>query len=133
MEDELGELPQPALGVQIQRAIVDYHLDHAGLDSLLAIVELLNEHAAVWGDHNAHGLREVFPLDAVAVRRALHGAFAEVQHHSSRLLGEAASFARTPVAKSVRRLLAAPGRMAGVFTRGATRSDAGNKRSPGWG
>ena len=48
VEDELGELPEAALAVQIQRAILDYHLDRAGLEPLLTIVELLNEHAAVW-------------------------------------------------------------------------------------
>ena len=92
VEDELGELPQPALAVQIQRAILDYHLDRAGLESLLTIVELLNEHAAVWDGRDARVLRDVFPLDPVEVRRALHGAFAEVQHHSARLLGEISRF-----------------------------------------
>ncbi len=105
VEDELGELPEPALAVQIQRAILDYHLDRAGLEPLLTIVELLNEHAAVWESGTAGALRDVCPLDPVEVRRALHGAFAEVQHHSARLLGDAASLARTPVAKPLRRLI----------------------------
>ncbi len=105
VEDELGELPQPSLAVQIQRAMLDYHLERGGLEPLLAIVELLNEHAAIWQGRSAQVLREVFPLDAVEVRRALHGAFAEVQHHSARLLSSAASVARTPVAQPLRRLI----------------------------
>ncbi len=105
VEDELGELPEPALAVQIQRAILDYHLDRAGLEPLLTIVELLNEHAAVWDHRSAGALREVFPLDPTEVRRALHGAFAEVQHHSVRQLSDAVSFARTSVAKPLRLLI----------------------------
>ena len=105
VEDELGEVPQPALAVQIQRAVLDYHLDRAGLEGLLALVELLNEHAATWDDRSARVLREVCPLDAVEVRRALHGAFAEVQHHGARQLSGTASFARTAVAKPLRRLI----------------------------
>ncbi len=105
VEDELGEMPEPALAVQIQRAIVDYHLDRAGLEPLLTLVELLNEHAAVRAGGGAGVLNDVFPLDPIEVRRALHGAFAEVQHHSARLLSDAASLARTPVAKPLRRLV----------------------------
>ena len=105
VEDELGELPQPALAVQIQRALLDYHLDHAGLEPLLAIVELLNEFAAIGTQRGARVLRDVFPIDPVEVRRAFNGAFAEVQHHSARWLGDAASFARNSVAKPLRRLI----------------------------
>ena len=54
VEDELGEIPEPSLAVQIQRAILDYYQDDAGLESLLALIELLNEHAAVW-DHAPDG------------------------------------------------------------------------------
>ncbi len=106
VEDDVGELPQPALAVQIQRAMVDYHMDRAGLDPLLAIIELLNEHAAVWDGKSARVLREFLPLDPVEVRRALRDAFAEVQHHSARQLSAAVSFARTPVAKPLRSLIA---------------------------
>ena len=105
VEDELGELPQPSLDAQIQRSIVDYHLDRAGLESLLATVELLNERAAIRNDRPAPVLREIFPMDAVEVRRALRGAFAEVQHHSARLLCDTVVIARTPVARSLRRLI----------------------------
>ena len=44
VEDELGELPEPALPIQIQRAILDYLLNDTGMEPLLTLVELLNEH-----------------------------------------------------------------------------------------
>lgn len=105
VEDELGELPEPALAVQIQRAILDYHLDRAGMEPLLTLVELLNEHAAVWGGRSVGVVGEICPLDPVEVRHALHGAFAEVQHHSVRQLRDAVSFARTSAAKPLRLLI----------------------------
>ena len=106
VEDELGEIPEPSLAIQIQRAILDYHQDNAGLGSLLALIELLNEHTAVW-DHTPDGaLRALFPLDPVEARRVLHGAFADVQHHSVRVLSEATGFLRSEIARPLRDLIA---------------------------
>ena len=106
VEDELGEIPEPSLSVQIQRAVLAYHQDNAGLGSLLALIELLNEYTAVWEVERGAALRRVFPLDPVEARRALHGAFADVQHHSVRVLTEAASFLRAEVARPLRDLIA---------------------------
>ena len=106
VEDELGEIAEPGLAVQIQRAILEYQQDRNGLDGLLTLVELLNQHAAESGvDGKATVLREVFPLDPVEVRRVLHGAFAEVQHHDAGALCHAAAFARAEVGKPLRRLI----------------------------
>ena len=106
VEDELGEVPEPSLAIQIQRAILDYHQDGAGLESLLALVELLNEYTAVWETVGGGTLRRVFPLDPVEARRALHGAFADVQHHNVRVLTEAAGFLRAEIARPLRDLIA---------------------------
>ncbi len=107
VEDELGEIAELDLPVQIQRALLDYYLNQGGLDPLLTLVELLNQHAAAKEKLSKNGqvLREVCPLDPVAVREALHGAFAEVQHHDARVLSDAASFARASVARPLRRLI----------------------------
>ncbi len=107
VEDELGEIAEPGLDLQIQRAVLDYHLNRGGMDPLLTLVELLNRHAAATKEKSGKGavLRDVFPLDPVEVRRALHGAFAEVQHHDARVLCDAGSFARAVVARPLRRLI----------------------------
>ena len=105
VEDEQGEIAEPELTVQIQRAILDYQQDRGGLDGLLNLVELLNQHAMSAMAKEATVLREVFPLDPVEVRRVLHEAFAEVQHHDARVLCEAASVARAEVGKPLRRFI----------------------------
>ena len=46
----------------------------------------------------------LFPLDPVEARRALHAAFADVQHHSVRVLSEAARFLRAEIARPVARV-----------------------------
>ena len=106
VEDELGEIAEPTLAVQIQRAILDYQQNRGGLESLLTVVELLNQQVTSKEiEGPATVLREVFPLDPVEVRRALHGAFAEVQHHDARFLCEAMTFARTEVGRALQRLI----------------------------
>ena len=106
VEDELGEIAETGLPVQIQRAILDYHQNRGGLDGLLTLVELLNGYAAVLDPGvRAPLLREVCPLDPVEVRQSLHTAFAEVQHHDTRVLCDALSFARARVAGPLRRLI----------------------------
>ena len=106
VEDELGEIAEPTLPVQIQRAILEYQQDRSGLDGLLTVVELLNQHVTGSGvEGKAATLRAVFPLDPVEVRRALHGAFAEVQHHDAGVLCQAASFARAEVGRPLGRLI----------------------------
>ena len=75
IEDELGEIPEPSLSIQIQRAILDYHQDDAGLESLVALIELLNEYTTLWAAVGTGALRRVFPLDPVETRRALHKRF----------------------------------------------------------
>ncbi len=105
VEDEVGEQPEPSLSIQIQRAVIAYHQDEADIQALLALVELLNEHAAVAEPAPASMLARVFPLDPVEVRRALYGAFADLQHHSVRVLGESASLGRTSVARPLRELI----------------------------
>ena len=105
VEDELGEVPEPSLAVQIQRAILAYHQDNADLDGLLAIVELLNEHVKIWDGQGANLLRAVFPLDPVEVRRLLHTAFGDVQHHSVRVLSDVFAHARSEAARPLRSLV----------------------------
>ena len=105
VEDELGEVPEPSLAVQIQRAILAYHQDNAGIDGLMAVVELLNEHVAVWDGQGANILRAVFPLDPVEVRRLLHAAFGDVQHHSVRVLSDVFARARSEAARPLRALV----------------------------
>ena len=105
VEDELGEIAEPTLPVQIQRAILEYQQDRGGLDGLLNVVELLNQHSKGTSKEAAPVLHEICPLDPVEVRRTLHGAFAEVQHHDARVLSEAASFAKSEVGKPLRRLI----------------------------
>ena len=105
VEDELGEVPEPSLAVQIQRAILAYHRDNADIDGLVAIVELLNEHVAIWDGHGANVLRGVFPLDPGEVRRLLHAAFGDVQHHSVRVLSDVFAQARSAAARPLRALV----------------------------
>lgn len=107
VEDEVGEQPEPSLSIQIQRALIAYHQGEADIQALLALIELLNEHAAVREDTDTESnvLSRVFPLDPVEVRRALHGAFADAQHHSARVLAATPGLARAPVARSVRELI----------------------------
>lgn len=106
VEDELGEIPEPSLSIQIQRAILDYHQEGSGLESLLALIELLNDHAALRDDRQGVTLQRVFPLDPVEARQALHDAFADVQHHSARVLSGAAGFLRAGIARPLRELIA---------------------------
>ena len=105
VEDESGEIAEPTLTVQIQRAILEYQQDRGGLDGLLNVVELLNQHVNCVSREAAPVLHEICPLDPVEVRRALHQAFAEVQHHDARALSEAASFARSATGKPLRQLI----------------------------
>ena len=105
VEDELGEVPEPSLAVQTQRAILAYHQDNADIDGLMAIVELLNEHVAVWDGQGANILRAVFPLDPGDVRHLLHAAFGDVQHHSVRVLSDVFVHARSPAARPLRSLV----------------------------
>lgn len=105
VEDELGEIAEPPLAVQIQLAILDYHQDRGGLNGVLTLVELLNQHAAACKPPAGVLLREVFPLDPVEVRRTLHGAFAEVQHHDVRVLGDSAAFTRGTAGPALRRFI----------------------------
>ena len=71
----------------------------------MAIVELLNEHVAVWDGQGANILRAVFPLDPGEVRHLLHAAFGDVQHHSVRVLSDAFGRARSPAARPLRALV----------------------------
>ncbi len=107
VEDEVGEQPEPSLSIQIQRALIAYHQGEADLQALLALIELLNEYAAVRDDGGTEPgvLSRVFPLDPVETRRALHGAFADAQHHSARVLSETASLGRAAVAQPLRELI----------------------------
>ena len=105
VEDEVGEQPEPSLSVQVQRAILAYHQSEADLAALLALIELLNELAAASPPPAGSVLARVCPLDPVATRRALYSAFAEVQHHSARVLGERATLGRADVAGPLRELI----------------------------
>ena len=105
VEDEIGELPEPSLSVQVQRAILSYHQNEADIGALLALVELLNELSAVSPPGAGEVLSRVCPLAPVETRRALYGAFAEVQHHSARVLSERASLGRAEVARPLRELI----------------------------
>ncbi len=105
VEDEIGEVPEPSLAVQLQRAILAYHHDKADMEGLLGIVELLNEHVGVWDGQDASRLRAVFPLDVAEVRRVLHSAFGEVQHHSVRVLRDVFARSRSEAARPLRRLV----------------------------
>ena len=105
VEDELGEVPEPSLAVQIQRAILAYHQDNADIDGLMAIVDLLNEHVAIWDGQGANVLRAVFPLDPAEVRRLLHTAFGDVQHHSVRVLSDVFAQAHSAAARPLRALV----------------------------
>ena len=109
VEDEIGEQPEPSLSIQIQRAILAYHQAEGDVQALLALIELLNEHAAAMGAEPPGLLSRLYPLDPVEIRRALYGAFADLQHHSARVLGEAASLGRSAVARPLRELLDALG------------------------
>ncbi len=105
VEDELGEVPEPVLAVQIQRAILAYHRDGADIERLIAIVELLNEHVAIRDGQDDAVLRGVFPLDVAEVRRLLHSAFGEVQHHSVRVLRDAFARSRSETARPLQQLV----------------------------
>ncbi len=105
VEDEVGEQPEPSLAIQIQRAVIAYHQDEGGIQALLALIELLNEHAAVAGTEPSGLLARLCPLDPVEVRRALYNAFADLQHHSARVLGETVSLGRSAVARPLRELI----------------------------
>ncbi len=105
VEDEIGEQPEPSLSIQIQRAILAYHRQEGDVQALLALIELLNEHAALVVAESPGLLARLLPLDPVEVRRALYGAFADAQHHSARVLGETASLGRSAVARPLRELL----------------------------
>ena len=105
VEDELGEIPEPALQIQIQRAILDYLLNDTSMDSLLTLVELLNEHGVRRTGRDGDLMRRVFPLDPIEVRRALHGAFSDVQHHNARILSKGGAFSRAKVAGAMRELI----------------------------
>ena len=105
VEDEIGEVPEPSLAVQIQRAILVYHQAHADIESFMAIVELLNEHVAIWDGQGATVLRAIFPLDESEVRRTLHTAFGDVQHHNVRVLSGAFERSRSSIAPALRKLI----------------------------
>ena len=107
IEDELAEMPEPALAVQIQRAIAGYHQDGGMVDGLLVLLELLDEHAAQgWENDGNQPARSAFQMDVAAARRALRSAFGDVQDHRVRVLCAAAAFARSPVAGQVRAVVA---------------------------
>ncbi len=105
VEDELGELPEPALPIQIQRAILDYLLNDTGMEPLLTLVELLNEHCVRRTAQPGDLMSRVFPLDPIEVRRALHGAFSDVQHHNARVLTRGGMFSRSSLADPLRALI----------------------------
>ncbi len=74
------------------------------------MIELLNELAAVADDPaRAPLLARVFPPDPVEVRRALHGAFADLQHHIARVLGKTAALGRSEAARPLHELIDALG------------------------
>ncbi len=107
VEDELGELPEPALVIQVQRAIVAYQQEGGTVERLLALLELLNEHAAAaWEMDPAQPLRTLFPLEPGSVRRALRSAFGELQEPRVRVLCAAPAFLRQPLAAPVRAVVA---------------------------
>ncbi len=105
VEDELGELPEPALPIQIQRALLDYLLNDAGMDPLLTLIELLNEHGVRRTSRAGDLMSRVFPLDPTEVRRVLHSAFSDVQHHSSRVLSQGGAFRRAGVSGPLHALI----------------------------